>query len=672
GENPSDYKVLCFNPETGETRYKTIKNVIRHDHTGPIYEIEAGYGRRVRVTGEHSVFVADESGRPVLKRGDEVREGDLLVAPARLPNSDEAPLRIDLLRSFVELGEAMDSDIVVRGPAVEEWYKARVRREYADQPAMTEPRVTIPTEVGQLLKTWRSERGLSQHEICEAVGIRQPVTYYSWENGTQRPTLSHFRRYVEVLGLDADAVLPKVIVGDSKLDHIWNTQYRGAPRNKVRPYLTLTEIPSDELGSLGEDVVLTPRHYADQAVGRYLAVNEELMLLLGFFIAEGALSDRNGLRLAIGKRNEAVVEELAAAVRKVFGIEPRLYQGGNGRAGELRILNKVVSATFRLLLNFDATNAAHKHIPDLVFNVGPRLQLAFLRGYFLGDGTLGPRMVSFATTSETLADQLMYLLLMHGIRVSLNEHAPTGEASGMIRGKPIITRSVAYYLTVGERDSVARLEPIWRDHASASTLQEWLQTPNRGKGGRRPAKLRGDLLGLVVRSVRQVPATSGKVYDFSVEGDETFICGRGAVCCHNTDADVDGSHIRTLLLTMFFRYMPTLIENGHLYIAQPPLYLVRKGKDMRYAYSDAERDIHIKELGGMQGVTLQRYKGLGEMNPDQLWETTMNPANRILLQVTVEDAAAADRTFDMLMGNEVAPRKRFIQTHAKRVRNLDV
>ncbi len=139
-----------------------------------------------------------------------------------------------------------------------------------------------------------------------------------------------------------------------------------------------------------------------------------------------------------------------------------------------------------------------------------------------------------------------------------------------------------------------------------------------------------------------------------------------------TDADVDGSHIRTLLLTLFFRYMPQLIENGHLYIAQPPLYQVKKGKEVKYAYSDAERDKLVAELGGMQGVTLQRYKGLGEMNPEQLWETTMNPENRILLQVVIEDAAAADRTFDMLMGNEVAPRKRFIQSHAKKVRNLDV
>jgi DNA gyrase subunit B len=142
--------------------------------------------------------------------------------------------------------------------------------------------------------------------------------------------------------------------------------------------------------------------------------------------------------------------------------------------------------------------------------------------------------------------------------------------------------------------------------------------------------------------------------------------------CLMSDADVDGAHIRTLLLTLFFRYMPALIEKGHLYIAQPPLYLVRKGKEARYAYSDAERDKILGDMGGMAGVTLQRYKGLGEMNPEQLWETTMNPQNRIMLQVTIEDAAAADRTFDMLMGNEVAPRKRFIQSHAKKVRNLDV
>ena len=138
-----------------------------------------------------------------------------------------------------------------------------------------------------------------------------------------------------------------------------------------------------------------------------------------------------------------------------------------------------------------------------------------------------------------------------------------------------------------------------------------------------------------------------------------------------TDADVDGSHIRTLLLTLFFRYMEPLISAGHLYIAQPPLYLIKAGREHLYAYSEAEKDRLLKRFDG-KNVAIQRYKGLGEMNPEQLWETTMNPEKRTALLVTIEDAAATDRTFDMLMGGEVAPRRRFINTHASEVRNLDV
>jgi len=139
-----------------------------------------------------------------------------------------------------------------------------------------------------------------------------------------------------------------------------------------------------------------------------------------------------------------------------------------------------------------------------------------------------------------------------------------------------------------------------------------------------------------------------------------------------TDADVDGAHIRTLLLTLFFRYLRPLVDSGHIFIAQPPLFKLKRGKDERYAYSDAEMEKLMAEMGGSDAVGIQRYKGLGEMNPEQLWSTTMDPSARILLQVTVDDAMKADEIFTILMGDAVEPRKLFIEQHAKEVKNLDV
>jgi DNA gyrase subunit B len=138
-----------------------------------------------------------------------------------------------------------------------------------------------------------------------------------------------------------------------------------------------------------------------------------------------------------------------------------------------------------------------------------------------------------------------------------------------------------------------------------------------------------------------------------------------------TDADVDGSHIRILLLTLFYRFMKPLIDAGYVYMAQPPLFKVTKGKSVQYVYSDSELERTLQEIG-RQGVSLQRYKGLGEMNPSQLWDTTMDPAVRTLLQVEMEDAMEADHIFSTLMGDKVEPRREFIEEHAKYVRNLDV
>lgn len=186
-----------------------------------------------------------------------------------------------------------------------------------------------------------------------------------------------------------------------------------------------------------------------------------------------------------------------------------------------------------------------------------------------------------------------------------------------------------------------------------------------------PAAPGGDLEALRVAAVRPVPPSRGQVYDFSVEGDENFIAGLGGICCHNTDADVDGAHIRTLLLTFFYRFMRPLVEEGHVYIAMPPLYGVKKGNEMHYAHSDKELD-EILDRIGRQGAQVQRYKGLGEMDAEQLWETTMNPETRTIRRLTLVDAQLADEIFNILMGEQVEPRREFIQAHAKEVQNLDV
>jgi DNA gyrase subunit B len=156
-----------------------------------------------------------------------------------------------------------------------------------------------------------------------------------------------------------------------------------------------------------------------------------------------------------------------------------------------------------------------------------------------------------------------------------------------------------------------------------------------------------------------------------VERDENFVAGMGGICCHNTDADVDGLHIRTQLLTFFYRLMRPLLEEEKVFIAMPPLYRVEKRGKAVYCHDDRELEKILSEVG-RQGVDIQRYKGLGEMDHDQLWDTTMNPETRSIKKVSIDDAAAAEEVFSMLMGDKVEPRREFIETHAKEVQELDI
>lgn len=665
----SDYKILCFEQKTNKTAFKPIRKVIRHKISEHLYEISASYGRKIRVTSSHSVFTY-ENGKIVLKKTSELKEGDYVVAPRQihLDGSDSAPAGIDLVE---ELHKYKDNgcDIFIRHPAVLKIYKRRLLSEHSGESEMTEPRIEIPLDFGAELAHTRSERHLSQREICSTVGIKQPTTFYQWERGINKPTLSNFNRYVALLGFDAGEALKRVRVVRSRLEYAWQTQFRNSGRNRVKDYIRLNELSLKEIAQLPKDVTLSPTHYAHKGVNRTIPVDEELMFLLGFFLAEGSCSQRNGVRFAIGSNDSEIAARIKDSLERIFGVEAKRYSVRSG-IEELRVLNSAVSLLFRKVFGFDNTDSTTKKIPSIIFNSPKGLQIAFLNGYLRGDGTVSENGLHFTTSSKELANGLLYLLLSHGVIASVSEHVPDGKVRIKKDGSTITTKNKFYSISVVSKEDIMKLKPVWTDHHLAGALMKKMDSDAKYGHNRKFVDISGDLVGLRINAIEKVESAKEDVYDFSVEEGENFISGFGGLCAHNTDADVDGAHIRTLLLTLFYRHFKPLIENGHIYAAMPPLYRAKKGKSEKYAYNDGELAKALAEFGG--DAEIQRYKGLGEMNAIQLWETTMDPETRTLKKITIEDAMKADEMFSLLMGDAVEPRRAFIEQYAREVRNLDI
>ena len=380
-------EVMCFGVDNRQIRFRPIKSVIRHPLAEKLFRVRTAYGRSVRVTSSHSVFV-HEDGAIRLKRGADLKLGDRMVAPHTLKLPDTAPQRLDLLKTLHASSAAADQ-IWLRGPAVEDLCKHRVEARFAERPEFTEPRVAIPAEVRDELAARRRASGITNRTLCAAIGINQPCTFYGWEKGDSRPTVSHFRAYLDAVGVDTALYMEKVAVGDSRLQHVWNTQYRGSGANAVRDWLQLSDLTTDDLAWLEgrEDIELSPEHYRHLAIKRHLAVDEDLLTLLGFFTAEGSCSDRNGIRLSIGNGNRRFAEEMSQRLARVFGIEPQLYHYAD-RCSEIKLVNRAATLAWQQCFGFTGAESITKRIPDLVFNVSPTLRAAFLRGYLLGDGTV--------------------------------------------------------------------------------------------------------------------------------------------------------------------------------------------------------------------------------------------------------------------------------------------
>jgi DNA gyrase subunit B len=837
-------EVLCFGVGDHQVRFRPIRSVLRHPLTEELFDVRTAYGRSVRVTASHSVFV-HEDGAVRLKFGAQLKVGDRIVAPRRMRLPEDAPPRIDLLKAL-HSDRSAARQLWLRGPAVEAWHRARVTEQYAQRPEFSEARVEIPADVRAEVAVLRRRHGVRNSDLCVAVGIRQSVTFHAWESGAQRPTLSHWKSYLEAIGADVEGTMARVTVGPSRLERTWAEQYAGSARNRVRPLVRMSELTDEDVAWFGgrEDFAITPERHAERGLGHFLAVTPELMLLLGFHLAEGSCSERGGIRFSIGRNNERLLPELVAACRAVFGVEPKHYVSAS-RVAELRVVHRVASLAWERVFGFRGVDSTTKRIPDLVFNVAAPLRAAFLRGYFLGDGTASHGRIAFATSARDVASGLSYLLGACGVVASIQEYEPD-RVERSIRGAVCRTTHRHWIVTVGAAEDLAQLRSVWSDHSGSPSVDARLAR-KRTCANRRFEAIDGDLMALPVTSIAAVAPSNGQVYDFSVEGDENFVAGMGGLCCHNTDADVDGSHIRTLLLTFFYRQMKPLVENGKIYCAAPPLYRVKRGKLEQYVHNEEEllrikrdlgirgaelllvarnerlageamkpliedlarleragahlekrgvslrelaaharpvngaprvpqyrvtprgaareyladdaalqkfldaararkpdltvsyegdenADVHVVQLheradidaaleafakrgltldhvigvkagtaaangaapfklklesgerefaslrevadairaDGERDLEIQRYKGLGEMNPEQLWESTMDPARRTMYQVRAEDMLKADEIFTVLMGEEVEPRRAFIEKHALEVRNLDI
>lgn len=627
------YQVLTYNSKTKKSDLKDIYQTIRHPRRTPLYEIKTYCGYPVKITSCHSIYVF-ENGKVVTKKGNKVKKGDVLVFPKKLPHKEKKYI-IDLEKIILDSGL--------------ENISVKVPQDYIKQvPAMAWCDLNFGS--WNKLQKQRESTGISRRAMGELIRVYDRVIQ-QWEQKIDNvmPRFYQFKQYLTQIetkakSLDYDLYIP---VKNWEERNVEGAQFYYKNHSRL--------------------------------VKTKFKLDKDLSYLIGFYLGDGyaAFQKKNPNRFSISlnkENSEQYIERLSRIVKEKFEAKAILDYSKNSNSVQLHFH----SFEFKLLLTelgLLKKKCNEKFIPNVFFNVEKGVQEFLIEGLLHSDGfiTVWPKykprkaIYGWRLSSEKLIQGIMTIFRQWGIFPAYS----VSKSKDHLRkdGKLIRSNFKSYDLSVSTVEYLLETKNVWLNHKDSLKLEEYLKKVNYKKLiGKYLQSIPQDFIGLKVRSIEKVKNPDNFVYDFSVCGDQNFVAGLGGTLLHNSD----GNHIKTLLLTLFYRYFKPLIEKGYIYLAQPPLYKIQVGKKIDYAYTEEQKKKIVKSLGKTTNISIQRYKGLGEMNAGELWETTMDPEQRILLQVNIESAREADKIFDILMGKEVLPRKKFIQSYAKKVKNLDV
>jgi DNA gyrase/topoisomerase IV subunit B len=806
---PKRYQALSLNTGTKAIEWRDIYEVIKHPRRTAIYKLKTQNGYTLEITSCHSVYVSD--GKECwLKEGKAIKAGDILILPRRLMRLDKQ-INIDLKKTLA--ANKGNKDIFVR----------LKKGQLAHIP--DDAYIDLEISAWRSMQNIRQEKmQLSRHHIAQMAAVACKGIIQQWEQKIDNvmPKYGQLKLYLQALGQDLS-----------------NQDY-------------YVHLPIRYWEGEGSDNGL--KFYLDnhtRQIKTEFPLDEKLAYLLGWYLGDGCAGfikgSPNRFTLSLGNDKAAqYILVLTEVIEELLAVKPVLDK----RAVAHSINIHFHSFSFRLLLEYFGLlgkKAHEKFIPDEFFNVKEAVQKALLKGLLESDGyiiseqrkigsTGGRKVVGYCTSSPRLAQNLIYILRQLGIFPAVARQWPKAHE---YKGKIFRANYEKTDVYISAQEQIAATWDIWQKHKDADKLTDWLCSRNRrGRWGKPLLQISPDCVGLKITAIEKIDYPDKYVYDLSVTGNQNFVAGEGGIVCHNTD----GSHIRTLLLTLLYRQMPKLVEDGYVYIAQPPLFKIKRGQREEYIQTEKQMneillelgreglkfirgkekriftDNQFKELLGLlvelkkigqilekkgvetakylnfrhpktkkmpmyrvkvegkehflysdkelsaladkenkemqedvlefyeaqeveqiisrleklgldistytapssiasevagkkarereqvkpkapyriidgkeekelfslqevlafvqeaasQGMHIQRYKGLGEMNPQQLWETTMDPEKRTLLKVTLEDAVEADKMFTVLMGDQVEPRREFIENYAHQVKNLDI